>query len=80
MEEQSADRTRTGLGKHLRRHRSQGEAGIHQVPGERIGCPAGALQDPSEADLLGMGHPLLDGGEGAPLVEVGHGDVVPGAA
>ena len=69
-----------GLRQLLRRHHSQGEAGVHEVARQFIGRAHTSLEDCVEADLLGVRDPFREVGEGFAVVQVGRVDNVAGGA
>jgi hypothetical protein len=67
------------LGQLLRGHDAERQAGVDEFGRQRACRPLAALDNLGEADLLGVGHSLLDRGEGLPLKEIGCVHAMPGA-
>jgi len=61
----------------LRGQHAEGEAGVHQIGGQRLGRMDAALDHLAEADLLGMGDALCEGLEDPALEQVGSVHRVP---
>ena len=72
-------RPRAGLGQLLRRQHPQREAGVHDPAGKLVRGANPALDDFAEADLPGEHHTLIEGVEGAAVVEVWSVHTVPGS-
>ena len=80
VERQGTPGAGAGLGELLGGHDAQREAGVHEVGTERLGDGHAPVEDRPEADLLGVGHAVLQRGEGAPVEEVGDVHGVTGPA
>jgi hypothetical protein len=80
LAEQRTARTGPGLRQLLSRKHTEREAGVHQIGGQPLGRTEAALEHLAEADLLGVGHSLLEKGEGAAVVQIGRVHGVPCAA
>ena len=76
MVQQGALGTGPGLGEHLRGQHPEREPGVNKFVRQGLGCGPAAIHDRAEADLLGMGHAVLQGGEGLALIEVRDGHPV----
>ena len=69
MEQQGALCALPSLGEHLRGD-TEGEPGVHQLVGQRLGGSSSALKDRVEAHFPGVGEPLLELVEDPAVVEI----------
>ena len=76
MEEQRALRARTCLGELLGRHDPEGEAGVDELRRQPFGGGDAALEQRTEAQLLGVGNAVVELGERLAVVQIGGVDDV----
>ncbi len=80
MEQQGSSGARAGLGQHLRRHRTQREAGVDDVVRQPVGGELTAFFYRAEAELLGVANAVGEVGERFAVVEIRRVHYVSGSA